>query len=847
MRRLATAIALLSLATAQSALASPDGAPDRTLDGLARWGLDLGGPGAASVALHLASGRELTGSLGPAGNQTGGQGAGMFVASRYDLTGPVDRIATASLTLTSYPAQQVTVAALDYDGPALAARDAIALRLHLPGYSRGMAIHPVAPGYAAPIWASDYRSLPSSNLMLLWQRSHRVEYQLLAPLAGGGMVGSVGVRGYRFGVTMSADATTLGRHVPLFVFATGLSPYQLARKAYRIAFRDAGFHGRLRWEKGYPDAFTRLGWSSAPAYADVTAADAVDAARSFRSRGLPLGFVLLDDGWLTVNDGRLAGFEASRSRFPGGLPGLVRKLRIALKVRDVGVWHPLAGYLNGVDPRSAIGKAHSLLAANHGAYLPDPQGDANFFDAWYTLLGREGVDFVKVDDQGDLASLTSGVMPLFDAGQGELRNLEAAAVRHFGRLGGVNMLCGGGLALEAAYNWHYADLARVSEPLRPGTAETAKDRILQDVFDSYWLSSFAYPDYGSFRSAAPESRYEAIAHAIKTRFFRDDSVAQKQTETSLIERFMYPKLGPGQMWQEAARIVTERGGEIHLRHRVVGLNCGPSGGAALPDGTGPIEVTVQDLESGRTFTQVADYVFSTMPIKDLVEALGPGVPADVQRVAGGLLYRDFITCGVLLRRLELINQTAIPTINDLVPDNWIYVQEPEVKVGRLQIFNNWSPYLVADPDTVWVGMEYFCNEGDELWSMPAEDFARFAIDELARIDIIDPADVLDSTVHRIPKAYPAYFGSYDEFAVLRSWLDRFENLFLIGRNGMHKYNNQDHSMLTAMVAVDNILAGIRTKDNLWEVNTEAEYHEVKERRIASAALEPDGQPAGSAR
>ncbi len=354
------------------------------------------------------------------------------------------------------------------------------------------------------------------------------------------------------------------------------------------------------------------------------------------------------------------------------------------------------------------------------------------------------------------------------------------------------------------------------------------------------------PEWGAQRIKGL-SVTRAIAHAIKTRFFRDDSVAQKQTETSLIERFMYPKLGPGQMWQEAARIVTERGGEIHLRHRVVGLNCGPSGGAALPDGTGPIEVTVQDLESGRTFTQVADYVFSTMPIKDLVEALGPGVPADVQRVAGGLLYRDFITCGVLLRRLELINQTAIPTINDLVPDNWIYVQEPEVKVGRLQIFNNWSPYLVADPDTVWVGMEYFCNEGDELWSMPAEDFARFAIDELARIDIIDPADVLDSTVHRIPKAYPAYFGSYDEFAVLRSWLDRFENLFLIGRNGMHKYNNQDHSMLTAMVAVDNILAGIRTKDNLWEVNTEAEYHEVKERRIASAALEPDGQPAGSAR
>ncbi len=353
------------------------------------------------------------------------------------------------------------------------------------------------------------------------------------------------------------------------------------------------------------------------------------------------------------------------------------------------------------------------------------------------------------------------------------------------------------------------------------------------------------PEWGAQRIKGL-SVTRAIAHAIKTRFFRDDSVAQKQTETSLIERFMYPKLGPGQMWQEVARSVTDRGGEIHLRHRVVGLQIGRPGDVG-PGVSGPIAVTVQDLDSGRTFRQVADYVFSTMPIKDLVEALGPDVPAEVRRVAGGLLYRDFITCGVLLRRLKLSNRTTIPTIHDLVPDNWIYVQEPEVKVGRLQIFNNWSPYLVADPDTVWVGMEYFCNEGDELWSMPAEDFERFAIDELARIDIIDPADVLDSTVHRIPKAYPAYFGTYDEFAVVRSWLDRFENLFLVGRNGMHKYNNQDHSMLTAMVAVDNLLAGIRSKGNLWEVNTEAEYHEVKERRIASAALEPDGQPAGSAR
>ena len=513
MRSLAIGI-LISLATAQSAIAGTDAAPDRTLAGLARWGLDLGGPGVASVALRLASGSEATGRLSPSGQQIGGHGAGRFVASRYDLTGSIDRIATASITLTSYPAQQVTVAALDYDGPALAARDAIAVRMHLPGFSRGMALHRQGPGSAAPVWASDYRSLPPDNLMLLWERTHRIEYQLLAPLAGGGLVGSVGVRGYEFGVTMSAGAITLGRHVPLFVFATGMSPYQLTRKAYQIAFRDAGFRGRLRWEKGYPDAFTSLGWSSAPAYPDVTEADVLDAARSFQARRLSLGFVLVEDGWLTVRDRRLAGFEAQPARFPDGLSGLVRKLRTVFGVRDVGVWHPLAGYRDGVEPRSGIGKAHALLAANHGAYLPDPQGDAAFFDDWYSRLGRDGVDFVKVGDQAGLAAFTSGVMPLFDAGQGELGNLEMAAVRHFGRLGGVNMLCSGDLALEAAYNWRHADLARVSEPLRPGALEEVKDRIMQDAFGSYWLSNFAYPDYGGFRSAAADARYEAIARAI---------------------------------------------------------------------------------------------------------------------------------------------------------------------------------------------------------------------------------------------------------------------------------------------------------------------------------------------
>jgi protoporphyrinogen oxidase len=160
-------------------------------------------------------------------------------------------------------------------------------------------------------------------------------------------------------------------------------------------------------------------------------------------------------------------------------------------------------------------------------------------------------------------------------------------------------------------------------------------------------------------------------------------------------------------------------------------------------------------------------------------------------------------------------------------DNWIYVQEPDVKVGRLQIFNNWSPYLVADPDTVWLGMEYFANEGDELWSKPSEEFAQFAIDELVSLGLVERDDVLDHTVIHVPKAYPAYFGTYDRFAELREYLDRFTNLFLVGRNGMHRYNNQDHSMLTAMVAVENIASDVTSKDNIWSVNVEQEYHETR--------------------
>lgn len=308
---------------------------------------------------------------------------------------------------------------------------------------------------------------------------------------------------------------------------------------------------------------------------------------------------------------------------------------------------------------------------------------------------------------------------------------------------------------------------------------------------------------------------KALGHALRSAFGRKgDSISQKQTETSLIERFLYPKFGPGQMWEVVAEKVEQAGGQIIFNREVVGLEV---------KGSRVTGVKVKSPKSGKTAVVSADYYFSTMPVKDLVAGIeGEKVPPKVQKVAGGLMYRDFITVGLLLKKLAIKDSGG-----NLIPDNWIYIQEREVKVGRLQIFNNWSPYLIKDPSTVWIGMEYFVNEGDEVWSMSDAKMKQFAIKELSSIGIIKPNDVLDSVVIKVKKTYPAYFGTYSQFGVVRKYLDNFENLFLVGRNGMHKYNNQDHSMLSAMAAVENISKGIKTKDNIWQINVEQEYHESK--------------------
>ena len=306
------------------------------------------------------------------------------------------------------------------------------------------------------------------------------------------------------------------------------------------------------------------------------------------------------------------------------------------------------------------------------------------------------------------------------------------------------------------------------------------------------------PDWGAQRVKGL-SLTKAVGEFLRTTFRKN----YQTSETSLIEQFHYPKRGPGQLWEALADEIRALGGEIRFGSKVTGVSL---------ESNRAVGVTVNKSER-----LGADYIISTMPVKDLIAAMGEAPPAPVQEVAAALPYRDFITVGLLLDKLKLGD----------IPDTWIYIQERDVRLGRLQVFNNWSPYMAADPSKTWVGLEYFCSEGDAMWSMPAEEFIQFAIDELAGIGIIDAAGVLDAAHIRVKKAYPAYFGAYKDFDAVRGYLDGIANLYCVGRNGQHRYNNMDHSMLTAMAAVEAIRTGSDDKSPIWNVNTEEEYHEEK--------------------
>ena len=347
------------------------------------------------------------------------------------------------------------------------------------------------------------------------------------------------------------------------------------------------------------------------------------------------------------------------------------------------------------------------------------------------------------------------------------------------------------------------------------------DRLYRTFFKDYTEKVWGVPcqeisaEWGAQRIKGL-SVTKAFAHAMTSQIRSSTDTAQKQTETSLIERFLYPKFGPGQMWETVAHQVDLGGGEIHLHHRVIELE---------RDANRIIAIAVRDAVTGSVRRIACDSFISTIPVKELAAMLKPE-DSRVERVAQELPYRDFMTAGLLLRKMNPSrSRSGLEAANGMPPDNWIYIQEPDVKIGRLQIFNNWSPALVANPNTIWLGLEYFCREGDDLWSLQDGQFIDFAARELEKIGMIDRRDVMDGTVVRVPKAYPAYFGEYRQFNTVRAYLDRFANLYPIGRNGMHRYNNQDHSMLAANSAVTSILKGGDGKRDIWQINADEEYHE----------------------
>ena len=310
----------------------------------------------------------------------------------------------------------------------------------------------------------------------------------------------------------------------------------------------------------------------------------------------------------------------------------------------------------------------------------------------------------------------------------------------------------------------------------------------------------------------------SIISIIKDIFGKIFKKKNRKVETSLIEEFSYPKLGPGELWEITAQKIENMGGKILLNSKVISIHKNKNN----------ID-NVTYLSDNKKNVIKCDYFISSMPIKDLVTSMN-NVPKEYKDIAIDLPYRDYITIGVLLNKLNLKNETNTKTINNIIPDNWVYVHNKNVKMGRLQVYNNWSPYLVKDiNNTIWLGLEYFCNENDEMWNLSDDEFANMGIKEMIDMHLIDNEEnVLDYHVERVKKAYPAYFDSYKDIDILKEYLNKLDNLYCVGRNGQHRYNNIDHSMVTSFETVNNIINNIKDKSNIWNVNTENEYHEEKQ-------------------
>ena len=344
-------------------------------------------------------------------------------------------------------------------------------------------------------------------------------------------------------------------------------------------------------------------------------------------------------------------------------------------------------------------------------------------------------------------------------------------------------------------------------------------RKLYSMFFEYYTENLwgRHPSEIDASWGAQRVKGLSIVAILKDVFGKIFKKKNRKVETSLIEEFKYPKLGPGQLWDVTAAEVEKLGGTIIKNAKVTRVHKNANN----------VLTSLTYEKDGQELTMEGDYFISSMPVRDLVGGMND-VPADAARIAAGLPYRDYMTLGVLVPKINLVNKTNIRTVNNIVPDCWVYVQDRNVKLGRFQIYNNWSPYMIKDLEhTVWIGLEYFVNEGDEYWNMTEEEFAKIGVSEMIKLGLIDSPDVvLDVHMEKVKKAYPAYFDTYDEMDKLVAYLSSIENLYCVGRNGQHRYNNIDHSMVTSFETVKNILTGSRDKKNIWSVNTEQEYHET---------------------
>jgi protoporphyrinogen oxidase len=353
------------------------------------------------------------------------------------------------------------------------------------------------------------------------------------------------------------------------------------------------------------------------------------------------------------------------------------------------------------------------------------------------------------------------------------------------------------LCVASYIRWHFQPYP-VEENLEQWVTNRFGKRLFEIFFKTYTEKVWGIP-CTEIRAEWAAQRIQGLSLA---KAILNAAQLQKRSETikTLIDRFQYPRLGPGQMWETATAKIREMGGAVLLRHNVTDIEHRKGRIVAVrattPDGPRRIE---------------GDHFISTMPLRNLTRALDPAPPTAILNAGEGLNYRDFLTVALMI------------DADNVFPDNWIYIHTPGVKVGRIQNFNNWSRAMVPEPGTTCLGMEYFCFEGDGLWTSSDADLVAMATRELGELGLVDPAKVRDGTVVRMPKAYPVYDSTYAEHLdTLRTFIDPISNLHTVGRNGMHKYNNQDHSMLTAMMSVDNMRGA---SHDVWSVNTDYEYHE----------------------